>query len=1139
MSLRTLEPLAVPLAAGVVEASAGTGKTHTLASLYVRLLVEQRLSPAQVLVVTFTNAATAELRDRLRRRLRGARDVLAGAASDDPFLQGLKAARPAPLEDARWLTEALRDFDEAAISTIHGFCQRVLARQAFEGGVPFDVELVADRQPYVEDLATDFWARRFYHAPRALLEQVKAEGIDLALLSRIADRATAERGLPVIPGAGEVATDPVTGLLGELVEEARRELPQRLAAAHAQSFDDLVHRLDEALAGPRGGDLAQALRGSYRAALVDESQDTDAVQHRIFARIFAGAPLFLIGDPKQAIYSFRGADVGAYLDAARALGDARFTLATNYRSDAGLVRALNALFLRGGSRPFLQEGIDYVPVSAARGGPSALEVPRDPTRAIPFRVLFARRPPKAPGARKGRDYITKGEGNPLAREGTAADIARLLASGATLHGRPVHAGDIAVLTRKNAEAEELQRSLTTYGIPSVLQTDASVFESPEASHLEQLLVAALEPARGSAVRAALATPLFGLTSDDLLDLDEREDLWEERAMALRGLADDWQVRGFLPAFRRFLERQGIVPRLLGQQGGERQLTNLLHVAELLEEAARAQHLGPAGLAAWLGHTRRTGNAREIAREAALVRLESDESAVKLVTIHKSKGLEYPIVYCPFLWDGRLASREKRLLLVHDPAQGGQRVLDLRAPADKAAALKRAEAETAAENARLLYVALTRARHQVNVVWGRFNEGETSALGYLLHGPPVATAAVREDDPDLGERRFAATKERIKGLSDEAMEEDLAGLARAAEGAVAVTLLDPTRGPRYVPPRAPADDLRGRTFTRALRGSFRSSSFSALTRSGTVSDGAAEEDEPRDRDEADEDAREEASTSPRVTASPATVLLADFPAGPRAGDVLHRILEGTDLAGLGVDGARGRLAERVGAELRRGGYPEDRWRETVARAVEGVATTPLAEDDPSFTLASIPARAHTAEMEFTLPVALSPPGAPSPAAVELVTARRLAASLRSAGGPVAKGYAEALGRLPFPPLEGYLRGFMDAVVVHRGRFYVIDYKSNHLGNTLADYATARLGAPMVEHHYVLQYHLYAVALHRHLTRRLPGYEHARHFGGVLYLFLRGMVGADGAGHGVFRDRPSRALLEGLSAVLDGRGPRRGT
>lgn len=1228
--MRPLDPAVMPLESAIVEASAGTGKTYAITTLVVRLVVERGLGIDRILVVTFTNAATAELRERIRARLRAALAAADGAPpKSDEAVRDLVRRAGAELARKR-LSQALYGFDEAPIFTIHGFCRRALSDHAFESGASFEAELVAYEEALIEDVAADFFASRLYDAPLPIIQHVR-KAIHPQKSMRLVRRAAMAPDVPFLPdpppdppsieplweafedawraaaaawapsrdavlavlrrapldarnypsrqleswynllgaalegpcrplwkkndkkrndvdhlstfSASQLAENVKSGpppahaffdacerlsranrlmtsaldahlvrLQLDLVAWAREELPRRKARRDEQGFDDLLSSLDRALSGAGGERLAAAIRERYPVALVDEFQDTDPIQYRIFRRTYGGAGgmLVLIGDPKQAIYGFRGADVYAYLEARKAAGGERYTLATNRRSDPGMVAAVNALFGRV-ARPFLLRDIEFIPAAPAPGARARLTGPKG--WAASLRILFWPR-------RRDEKKITKKTADGELPRAIAADVVRLLQSGAAIDGKRVSPRDVAILVRKNDEAAAMQEALREVRVPSVLQGDASVLDAPEAAEMQHVLAALAEPGNARAVRRALATSLFGATAAELARLDADEKAWDERARPFFAWHDRWKELGFLDAFRRMMDDERIPARLLALVDGERRLTNVLHLAELLHGAAMQDRLGMAGLERWLCLLRHDESQRhEVGAEAAQIRLESDDEAVKLLTVHVSKGLEYPIVYCPTLWDGLLLrGDDKEMLRFHDESDGRRLKIAVGA-ADREASEEQAKLEAAAENMRLLYVALTRARHQCTVVWGRFSDAETSALGYLLHQP-------------LGAAPLDAAAERIRNVSDAELRADLGALAAACPGEIAVE--DIALGPvdPWEPPPEPREMLVARPLTRSFETWWRTSSFSALTKAKAETRISPREQEGIDHDdpeESDADAKAVfAAAGPdagEVTPIPGAdevVPLDEFERGTRAGDVLHAIFERIDFDARDPDVLLAAAAEA----LRAHGLSADE-APRVARAIDDVLDTPFGEADDGgpLCLRDLPRARRLDEMPFLFPVADAPKRCVSAKAIADVLAAH-------AVPPIPRDYPERVARLRFLPLTGFLRGYVDLVFERKGRYYVVDYKSNHLGSTFGCYGPAALAGAMAKHHYVLQYLLYAVAVHRHLRARLPGYDYDRHFGGVYYLFVRGMSPSRGAATGVHHGRPSAALVGALSALLDG-------
>ena len=1188
--MQRLDPLYTPLTDfNLIEASAGTGKTYTITALYLRLVVEARIPVNRILVVTYTNAATKELRDRIRSRLAEIRHAfLDGRADkDDELGARLLDLTPDREHAIRRLSNALRGFDEAAIFTIHGFCKRVLGDNAFESGLSFDTELLADTGELLREIVEDFWRREFYPGPPIVVQYFLDQGASPETLLRqiephlgkpylhivtpnsAADGPTLEQAFNVafqqardlwrqdrpaieellltspalnrqkynpksIPGWLEameiyLSADPprlakfdkfaqftptklhaslkkgqpaphhaffdacetLNAACDALADYCRYQIPVKLLAycnaelavrkrrEQVQSYDDLLLDLHAALQQSRRGPaLIKTLQERYAAALIDEFQDTDPVQYEIFHRIYAGTgqPVFLVGDPKQAIYSFRGADIFAYLTARRDT-PRQHTLDVNWRSDPRLLAALNAIFGAVKDQPFLFDGIPFH---------DAIAAPR-PQRE-PLLIQGRREPPLQLWllAADGSGPINKGFASEQAVQATAAEIARLLNLGARgqaqLGDRPLAGGDIAVLVRSHWQGRLMRRQLLQLNVPSVQHADDSVFLADEARQLEWLLAAVAEPSHEGRVRTALASDLFGLTGEELHRLREEEQSWARWLEKFQDYRLLWQEQGFMRFFRTWLIAEGVPQRLLSFRDGDRRLTNLLHLAELAHLASRT-HPGMAGLLKWLGDCCRLPSNKD---EEQQLRLESDENLVRIVTVHKSKGLEYDVVFCPFLWDGRLrAGKDDAALLYHDPDDSRRSILAIGA-GEEDPAVQLARREEMAESLRLFYVALTRAKQRCYLVWGKIKDADTAPAAWLLHHPAAVGPA---QDP------LEVTQQRFNQITPAAFLDDLQAAFAAAGDAVALTPIPQAAGDHYQPSATTEPELQARGFSRSLAEFWRVGSFTSLTSGLSV----------------------EAPDYDMTVAAPVTLETAPvglnvftFPRGARAGACLHAIFERLDFS----RSDRTLLEDRIRRTLTGHGLDAEIWTPTVADWVERVLATPL--NGSGLRLGTVTLERRISELEFYYPVAR----------LRDETLRRLLERYGYAADP----FRDMIDRLEFNPLRGYMKGFIDLVFEADGRFYLVDYKSNWLGPELAAYRPERLAEVMARETYVLQYLIYAVALHRYLRWRVADYHYETHFGGVFYLFLRGMDPALGADCGVFHDRPAPELITALDSVM---------
>jgi exodeoxyribonuclease V beta subunit len=1104
------DPIRVPLSGKtLVEASAGTGKTHAITTLFLRLVVEEERLPSEILVVTFTEAATAELRGRIRRTLLEAQAALAaimpGEPCREPVLAALLAAAPDKLAKFRQLLErAIRALDEASISTIHGFCHRVLHDHAFGTRTRFGSELVADLGDLEEDVLHDFFRKEFAGGQSALALNLRELKITPTALRKAFDAARKHAGARKIPDPQSILDGTlraVTELEHRYLEWGKAELDARKERRGVLGFDDLLEHVGRALEGPGSDALIASLTSRYKAALVDEFQDTDSVQGLIFERIFArsGLPLFLIGDPKQAIYGFRGADIWSYLALTR---DAEtFTLGTSYRSDPGLVAAVNHVFSR--PAPFLVSDIEYRPVTAREGRTDHFEGAGGPVELVYIEAEEgAVGPSSKPAVRAAVNRVV------------AAEVARLLTGGGKLRGMAsstIVESQIAVITRTNAQCFDVQEALRQKGIHSVVIADNDVLESDEAKDVLLVLPAVVDPTRRDLLRCALASTLLGTDAGDVIELDRDAthlDAWVERFQRWHTL---WVERGFMRMIRALFDDTGVPRRLLSHPAGERQLTNYLHLSELMHRASMEEHLGPAALVSWLAEQRLESRGTP---EHAEIRLESDERAVRVLTAHKAKGLEFDIVLCPYLWDSFGESNVGPGKLFHD---GDQPVLDLHA--DKKGREKnfeRVKWEAHAEERRVAYVALTRAKHRLTIVWCHAKQMGSAAFCTLLHPPPV----------------LGPTKMPPKTYTDkQSLLPDLEALAASSNGSITLRTVSWKYDAPGVDRRETArSSPKAREIERRVARFTRTESFSALTKRERDLEHelgrAPDEDEARDHDEATPEADPEVVARAADTGANESIDLRTFPRGRRAGDYFHAILEELDFA----DPAGPAVFDLADAKLDAFGFARSELAETRAtwlaeavRALEHFLTTPLGPAAP-FRLSDVPLAKRLNELEFRVPVAA---GREQTA----LTPSRLAAAFRShASAELPRSYADRVERLSFPALNGFLKGYIDLVFEHQGRFYVVDYKTSHLGDTLGDYSFPRMQAEMAESHYFLQYHLYTLAVHRLLARFQKGYDYERGFGGVLYLFLKGM--RPGSPYGVFFEKPPLSRLDALGHALGG-------
>jgi exodeoxyribonuclease V beta subunit len=1073
--MTTFDPYgSLPTGVTVLEASAGTGKTWTIAALASRYVAEG--TPLEkLLLVTFTRMATSELRERVRERL------VNDAASEPDAVR------------REFLARAVADFDAATIATTHGFCQEVLSGLGVAGDVERDATFVEDVTDLIEEVVDDLYVRRFHRADGAPAFTREEAG-------RIASIAVANPLAPIEPAGAEEGSVPA--MRARLAEAVRLELDRRKQRAGVMTYDDLLTRLNATLEGPGGETVARRLRERFQVVLVDEFQDTDPVQWNIMRRAFGETTLVLIGDPKQAIYAFRGADVYAYLDAARQ-AETQATLEVNWRSDQGLIDAYDALF--GGAR-LGHEGIVYRRVRAT----DANQLPRlaGAPQPAPLRIRVVHRDEPSIATTPG-GYAR----NASAREHIATDLAldmvRLLGSGAQVAGEPIEPSHVAVLVQTNRAAALVRDALGAAGIPAVINGAGSVFATPEARQWLRLLEAIERPTSAVRAHAAALTPFLGWSAARVAGAADED--WEAVHRRLHEWARVLRTRGVASLLETITLAEGLPERVLAAVDGERRMTDLRHVGQLLHAAATTEQLGTTALVGWL--RKRIAEAdQDTSDEDRSRRLESDAQAVQVLTVHRSKGLEFAIVYYPHLWEPGYIPPGLPVAY-HDPDAGDRRTIDvgLEGP-DFDRHKEQHLVEERGEDLRLAYVALTRAKHQAVVWWAPSWNSKESPLGRLLFA--------RADDgtvPAVGRST----------PSDAAAWARFEALAAEAPGCISVERSQLGRPEAWSGPLRPPAELSAARFDRELDRRWRRTSFSDITSAAYDARVASEPEEALLEDEPEVPVR----PAPTASAEGPRSLLGDMPAGTAVGTFVHRVLEATDFAAADLDAE---LAARV-AEVQARRAVDIGDAATVVAGLRAAIETPLGDGRRLRDLARAD-RLDELDFEFPLVGGDEPTGRLALEAVAAVLREHL-----PPGDPLA-GYAD---RLSDPALRqavrGYVTGSIDLVARAGGRFTVVDYKTNWLAALGEELTTwhhrpAALASEMVRGHYGLQALLYLVALHRYLRWRLPGYDPAEHLGGVKYLFVRGMVGpetpvVDGAPCGVFAWHPPAALVTALSDALD--------
>lgn len=1195
--MKTLDPISIPLnRASLIEASAGTGKTYTMANLYLRLVLGVECEPLmveQILVVTFTKAATQELRDRIRAKLRNVAKWFADPDSDDarknladPFLARLyQQIQPNLAEALLRLQIAEREMDLASIYTIDSFCQKMLFQYAFDSGVRFDINLQTDERELLQRLSEETWRELFYPAsleetelvarllqsPENALNKVKGylSGIlppltesqqrelnedyaqqagrfeqflataraywqtneadiiapiqtafeqqnadkkikilngvsykeesfknkwlptirawatnrdwsfpskELSYFSQSMLNAKASKGAEILRSShfvqwdefiqqfetfSDISNQIETKLLYRFFQHLRQKLTDYKHTHLEKNFSDMLTYFYEALQGEKGDVLAGKIRQQFGFAMIDESQDTDNIQYQIFKRIFLDGDkpygFIMIGDPKQSIYKFRGADIFAYLDAAKQV-DAKFTLAKNWRSLPAIVETVNKLFTLPDNKPaFLYPEITFSAVDFKQSDEKLLGNQQETNLYL----------------------LTKGYNTTQAAEHCAEQIVLQLNAAQkgekwvlseqneTLVERELTPKDIAILVRSHDEAAEIKRSLAARNLQSVYLSERnSVYQSQDAADLAVILNACLHPFSSRALLAALGTSLWGLTAADLFQIKNNEIEWDSYVEHFAHYFQVWQLQGVLPMLHKLFIQQQIIARLNSHDDADRRITNILHLAELLQEKMDSVE-NESSLLRWFHEQIANPNGDS---DEQVLRLESEADLIKIITIHKSKGLEYPVVWLPFIAKNAQGARAASMAIYRDEENQVRWSFN---SGDEQIKQYRDQAEHA-EDLRLLYVALTRAKYQLHLVLPEVWGDKWNAIHYLLAQGDIQKAL---NTRDAFER---------KGIAYQA-----------------VSLAETFATSRFEPTSTEMNDVEAKTFQGKIRERGSVTSFTALqAQHERLQHVLRNQPLVGWQDMAlDYDSHVIATTSIELEQQGERNPF-QFPHSTNVGNVLHRFFERQDFQQPITHDSIHALCEQLNLD--------ENWIEPVLQWFERVLVTPIG--DKPFRLSQISQATRLTEWQFYLRLG-----------------NRKALPQLNALLKQHSRLAKQLPDLQLLQVEGFVRGFVDCIVQVENQFYVIDYKSNFLGYLPQDYAREKIEKTMGQYRYDLQYLLYTLAVHRYLRSRLgQNYDYQRDFGGIAYLFLRGMDGSHNSG--VYFDKPSGVLIDAMDELF---------
>lgn len=1205
-----LNPITLPLnQISLIEASAGTGKTYTIGSLYLRLLLKagennfsRPLNVEEILVVTFTEMATEELKKKIRERITDAIDKLTAFAKtqdksafkNDEFLTALCHDLDI-FEAIHRLKLAEQNMDLAAIYTIHSFCRRMLMQYAFHSGIHFNLELIKDQSDLLVRFANEFWREHFYPldfesanfiatelvSPANVLSLLKADlGKDLQveIENKQALSVPIQIFLPQYLGGYQKAlnelkafwlesADEILAIItNELVKDYPKdqlkslnrkkyqvkrlgdwinkinqwsnnprdyqinttlkdyflqssieknceestdknkdkkpatpfyspifaELEKRVNALmtpdllskltlyyyrqglqqklldyklnhQEKSFDDLLRLLCEALQDAQGDELAEMIRFQYPFAMIDEFQDTDSQQYAIFSKIYRDNPekntgFIMIGDPKQAIYRFRGADIFTYLKASDE-AQSRFELTKNYRSQKNLVDGVNALFDFPQS-PFIYQNINFTAVDS-----------RDDHLRF---YLNGKAEPAYRFYLTESDKVNKTEMAKICAISIQHWLKSAVENQAVFQNedtcKTLQAANIAVLVRDKNEAALVKNELQKLGIASVYLSDQnSVFDSNVAKELAWVLKACLNVAERPILNA-IATALFGLNAADIHQIQQNEADWQRWADSFAQYQQTWQRQGILAMLHQILLEQGISERLLSQATGERDLTDFLHLAEMLQQAATL-HESEAALLSWFEK-----QIQGEGRQEAQIRLESERQLAKIVSIHKSKGLEYDLVWLPFL---AVPSKDpsKKDINIYYSKERDETLWDI-----ENRNLNALCEETFAEELRLLYVALTRAKYQMAFALPTQFDKKWNALHYVLSQGEIGKEINLSDSKDT-ETLLQAFKEKMRDNVEICTKPNL-----EAFPALSINTKN--------------DDLKAAEFTGNIEQDWRITSFTSIEqahrRQNYFTESAGKKHAVFD-DAKDYDSQNAIEMSTALLNENESNIL-DLPRGKQVGTALHRHFENcyfSDLANT----------EEID-KLRQSLQLDETFTEPLQNWLQQISHTPLSHEI-GIALADLANKDCIKEMPFYLAI-------------------REHFDVEAFNHALKAHHHLSSEPLQFEQIQGMVRGSIDLVFRHNGKYYLVDYKSNFLGSTLADYNQEALKKEMLHSHYDWQYLIYTLAVHRYLQSVVPHYDYARDFGGVFYLFLRGMNGEPQSG--VFYDHPSVELITELDGAF---------
>ena len=1172
----------------LIEASAGTGKTYTIAELYLWFILKSSdkesdvdIDIEKILVVTFTDAATAELKERIRKRLKDAISLLQNdnkfrdfSPLPDEMFKIYTRSEEVLNQALKFLDNSVKTFDLSSIFTIHSFCQRMLVENAFESGSLFNAEFITDESEIVKKVIEDFWRNLVFNESDVLLPHI-VSNLSPKTLIEFYNKFSNYSDIKVVPGSqkfdennfllkskelelkfnflvddwfkkneeikifwkktdeskilhqGSFKKNQINRIIsnfdeyfssgnsfgknvdigklnrsyinskvtkankdnlknGELVSEdtiyekieefvnTREELQSEIInkiieikhkakeyieknlvelkyEMNKRSFQDLIVDLNNALENDSNSLLANAIRKKFKVALIDEFQDTDSLQYNIFTTIFNNKEslLYIIGDPKQSIYGFRGADIFAYLNAKKPENNPNlngYTLDTNWRSHPKLIDAVNTFFQQS-QNPFVFKGADFYPVNASSSSSKVFTI--DDVESPPFVIWNV-----------GDEKLSASTSREIAANITASEIYKLLTDKKVKIGKEnIKSSNIAVLVKSKKEGDLVQHKLMKYNIPSVISSTDNIMYSDEAVQFERILEAFADPMNERAVKRAISTEFFGYNGCELYELFNSDDIWEQNYLIIEKFHHLWIKEGFIKMFKNFFTELNLYEKFLKYSDGERRITNILHLSEVINKYEISNRVGVDGILNWFKNRdsiRNEGNESEL-------RLETDEKAVKIVTIHKSKGLEYDIVFCPFFNDPA-KPKNKSEFIFHD-LDNENIVLDI--GTDEENNIEQFKNEGLAEKMRLLYVALTRAKYRCYTL---YSKNDSSLLSYALWGKIDKKSKI---DIDIN-NKFDSKNIQVVSIP----EVEFGKYSIQENNIINLSV--------------------------SLLGNKNSSKTWQMMSYSYLVSGIKGEYKSAERLYIDKKNLEEMVEPKGIFA---------FPKGANAGNALHDILEKIDF--VDYENEKNELQIKDILEKRRIDF--DKHKNSVNEMIKNLMNVDLSNGD-NLSFGDIDNNHRLSEMEFFFPV-------------EKIDKDFHDCFQSDVENDYTTKFKNILDKINFSMLGGYLRGFIDLVFEKDGKYYIVDWKSNYLGSTVKFYSEENMVKSMEEHNYFLQYYIYTLALHRYLKNCLgESYNYEEHFGGVYYIFLRGIE--KNSETGIFYDKPQYQVIENLDIYFKG-------